>query len=341
MMAKSVQIKDNNLIEKLINPETSEDNIPISKQSHHSLKATDDNNNNNNTNIQNDPKDYNIEILSENNTQYDKSIKVILLGDSNVGKTSILNCLEQKDILERKTISLEYFNYNIKINNFVIRMQIWDTVGQEKFNSITANYYKTTDVAIFVYAINDMKSFTNIELYLNDLNDKGNNTTNNVEEAGEKMMLKILVGNKKDLIKERKVLHKMGEKLKKEKNFNLFKEISCHYANKTEAIFDQSNSSYESSSNENENLNIEQLNEKEENNENDNSSEEKDCVKDLFKEIAKIYYREFIEEYGTRFNSSVYIYEASNSILELAPERSESGSEIKMKKKSRRKCCSC
>ena len=59
-------------------------------------------------------------------------------------------------------------------------MQIWDTVGQEKFNSITANYYKTTDVAIFVYSINDVDSFNNIEKWLNALNDKGNNNNENI-----------------------------------------------------------------------------------------------------------------------------------------------------------------
>ena len=333
-MAKSVEVNENNnnLFQKLINKEKVEEDMPILKQSMSSSNSS--NSNINNTNIQNEPKEYIIETLPENYTQYDKSIKVILLGDSSVGKTSILNCLEQRDILDRKTISLEYFNYNLRINNYVIRMQIWDTVGQEKFNSITVNYYKTTDVAIFIYAINDIKSFNNIELWFNALNDKGNI---NVEETGEKMMLKILVGNKKDLIKERSVTYKMGEKLKKEKNFNLFKEISCHYNNKTEVIYDTN--TFESNLNENENLNIEQLNENEGNNENENS-DEKDCIKNLFMEIAKIYYRDFIEDHGARINSSIYYYEASNSILELAPERTDSDSETKKGAKSKcRNCC--
>ena len=88
---------------------------------------------------------------------------------------------------------MEYFNINIKINNYIIRMQIWDTVGQEKFNSITANYYKTTEVAIFVYAINDINSFNNIKIWLDQLNDKKGSSNDNVEEIREKMMLKILV----------------------------------------------------------------------------------------------------------------------------------------------------
>ena len=320
-MAKSYS-NNNDLIKNLINKEPNEDMAILKK----SISSSNSSNNN-----QNEIKEYIIETLPENYTQYDKSIKVILLGDSNVGKTSILNCLEQKDILERKTISLEYFNYNIKINNLVIRMQIWDTVGQEKFNSITANYYKTTDVAIFVYAINDINSFNNIENWLNALNDKGNGNENiNAEESGDKNMIKILVGNKSDLNNERKVTYDMGEELRKEKGFHLFKEISCHFNGKNEAILDENNS--EENLNENENLNIGQMNES-------NNEEGKDCVKNLFKEIVKILYKEYYEDQGTRFNSSVYYYEASNSILEIAPERSDSESGTKKIKKSKNKCC--
>ena len=74
-----------------------------------------------------------IENLPEDLNNYDISIKLIILGDSNVGKSSIVNCLQQDSNLQRKTKSLEHYNYIIKINNIIIRMQIWDTVGQEKF----------------------------------------------------------------------------------------------------------------------------------------------------------------------------------------------------------------
>ena len=317
---------NNDLNKYLINKEKvgEEEDMAILKQSQSSSTSSNPNEN----------KQFIIETLPENHTQYDKSIKVILLGDSSVGKTSILNCLEQRNILDKNTISLEYFNYNLKINNYVIRMQIWDTVGQEKFNSITSNYYKTTDVAIFVYAINDLKSFNDIELWLNNLNDKGNN---NIEEINDKIMLKILVGNKKDLVKERKVTYKMGQKLKKEKNFYLFKEISCHYDNHTEAILDE-NSIVD---NDDGNLNIEKMNDDENNEiEPNNEEDNKDCIKNLFKEIGIILYKEFLEDHGSRINSSIYYYEASNSILEMTPERNDSESETNKRQfKKRKKCC--
>ena len=237
---------------------------------------------------------YEIEILSKNHLKYDKSIKIILLGDSEVGKTTILNCLEEKEISEAKnnTMSLEYYNYNIKINNYIIRMQIWDTVGQEKFNSITSNYYKTADIAIFIYAINNINSFNNINNWLNELKTKGSNDNN---EIGEKNMIKILVGNKKDLIKERKVTYEMGEKFKNENNFFLFEEINC-------------------------------INNK-------NSSED---VKNLFINIAKIIYKECVEDKRSRVNSSLYVYEASNSILEIAQDSQETSNIGKKRNKS---CC--
>ena len=218
----------------------------------------------------NEINDIIIEKLPKSCSVYDKSIKIILLGDSGVGKTSLLNCLEPNDIdlNQKKTISLEYFNYIIKANNNIIRMQIWDTVGHEKFNSIISNYYKTTDVAIFMYSIDNIESFNNINNWFNELNDKGNNDDNI-------KTIKILLGNKNDLEKERKVTYEMGEKLKNEKNFYFFQEINCSYKNK----------------------------------------DENDLVQNLFFEIGKIVYKEYIFTKMERVNSSVYNYEASNSIL--------------------------
>ena len=227
----------------------------------------------------NEINDIIIEKLPKSCSVYDKSIKIILLGDSGVGKTSLLNCLEPNDIdlNQKKTISLEYFNYIIKANNNIIRMQIWDTVGHEKFNSIISNYYKTTDVAIFMYSIDNIESFNNINNWFNELNDKGNND-NNIKT------IKILLGNKNDLEKERKVTYEMGEKLKNEKNFYFFQEINCSYKNK----------------------------------------EENDLVQNLFFEIGKIVYKEYIFTKMERVNSSVYNYEASNSILAASDSQTNS-----------------
>ena len=306
-------------IKENIMPEQSDDdNIIMSQKSKNSVlsEAT---------------HDYTIENLPENHTEYDKSIKLILLGDSKVGKTSLINCLNKKNNLKHETVSLEYFNYNIKINNFIIRMQIWDTVGQEKFNSITTNYYKTTDVVIFMYAINDIKSFNNIEYWFNELIDKGdsNNNNDNInnnfninEDLNEKNMIKILIGNKKDLNNERKVSYEMGEKLCKEKNFYFFEEINCDTTVEQNNKLDDNNNNEENK--ENANIQI-------------NQEEDKDCVKNLFFKIGKIVYKEYLDEQRNRVNSSTYSYEASSSMLEIAPENHEIS--LRIEENEKKTCC--
>ena len=151
---------------------------------------------------------------------YEKSIKIILLGDSMVGKSSIIHrlCKEKFDENIGPTLSIEYFNYYIKINDFTIRMQIWDPAGQEKFNSIVKNYYQNTDYGIFVYSIDSLESFFKIKDWLRFSQE---NNANN-------QMKYILLGNKKDLgDDERKVSYMDGEKFSKNNNFFIFKEISC------------------------------------------------------------------------------------------------------------------
>lgn len=290
-----------------------------------------------------------IENLPEHSNNYDKSIKVIILGDSYVGKSSIVNCLQQDTTLQRKTISLEYYNYIIKINNFILRMQIWDTVGQEKFDSITANYYKTTDVVIFVYAINDIESFNNIEHWDNELNDKGKEKLNNDDESNTKSMYKVLVGNKKDLEKERKVTYEQGIKLCQEKNFDAFEEITCNfykegflsesssYSSKDHKIVEDNKEyknnndnkdtidehEHDNKNNDNKNNDNKDKDDKAYKDNNKNNEEDEACVKNLFEKIAKYFYKKHIKEMTNRENSSVYNYEASTSMLEIKEENKE------------------
>ena len=96
-------------------------------------------------------------------------------------------------------------------------MQIWDTAGQEKFNSIVSNYYKNTEVAIFVYSIDKENTFDNIKKWYNKFYE---NCTGN--------SINILLGNKSDLKDEnRKVSYEQGKNFAKNNNLKIFKEISC------------------------------------------------------------------------------------------------------------------
>ena len=170
--------------------------------------------------FKNEPEEIKIERLKGDIKNYDRSIKVILIGDSNVGKTSIISRLVNNQYSDEYTpsISLEYNNHSIKINNFVIRMQIWDTAGQEKTNSIISNYYRSAEVAIFVYSINKLQSYNNIQEWYKELINE-NNDDNNVK--------KVLLGNKLDLENERKVEFETANSFAKANGFEVFAEITC------------------------------------------------------------------------------------------------------------------
>ena len=171
--------------------------------------------------FKNEPEEIKIERLKGDVKTYDRSIKVILIGDSKVGKTNILSRLVNNEFNEKHipSLSLEYYNHSIKINNYIIRMQIWDTAGQEKTNSLISNYYRSAEVAIFVYSINNSKSYNSIQEWYRELINESNEDNNNVK--------KVLLGNKLDLKNERQVEKDIADKFAKENGFEVFAEITC------------------------------------------------------------------------------------------------------------------
>ena len=165
-----------------------------------------------------DEEKLNIERNLVESELYDSSIKVIFLGDSYVGKSSLINRLINNKFVElSSTLSIEYHTYIISINDYKIRMQLWDTAGQEKYNSIISNYYKGTDVAIFVYSIDKQETFENIQIWFKHLKENNEDSLN------------ILIGNKLDMEKEgaRVVSYENAENFARENNFFLIREISC------------------------------------------------------------------------------------------------------------------
>jgi small GTP-binding protein len=165
-----------------------------------------------------DEEKLNIERNLVESELYDSSIKVIILGDSYVGKSSLINRLINNKFVElSSTLSIEYHTYIISINDYKIRMQLWDTAGQEKYNSIISNYYKGTDVAIFVYSIDKQETFENIQIWFKHLKENNEDSLN------------ILIGNKLDMEKEgaRVVSYEKAENFARDNNFFLIREISC------------------------------------------------------------------------------------------------------------------
>ena len=162
-----------------------------------------------------DPK---IEFLPEEFAQYDLSFKLIVIGDSGVGK-SCLSSKAVKDSFEefyQATVGFEFLTFNLKLDGTAIKLQIWDTCGQEIYRSLITNFYRNSSLAVLVYAINDAETFHNASSWLLDLKKQANPD------------VKIfLVGNKCDLEDKRQVSKEEAEAFRKENNIDLFFETSA------------------------------------------------------------------------------------------------------------------
>ena len=99
----------------------------------------------------------NIEILKEDYPNYDLSFKIIVIGNSGVGKSCLAE-KKKKNIFENNyvaTVGFEFFSFNLKMDGKVIKLQIWDTCGQEIYRSLITNFYRNSSLAIIVYAIDE------------------------------------------------------------------------------------------------------------------------------------------------------------------------------------------
>ncbi|CAD8067993.1 unnamed protein product [Paramecium sonneborni] len=137
------------------------------------------------------------------NGYYDWLVKVIVLGDSGVGKTNILTqyCDQKFSQNYMATIGVDFKIKTITVEDKKIKLQIWDTAGQERFRNITQTYYKGAFGIIFVYSIVDRNSFNNVETWIKSITE---NTTDEV--------CSILVGNKMDS-QDRRVQSSEGQAL--------------------------------------------------------------------------------------------------------------------------------
>ena len=162
--------------------------------------------------------DFNYEILPEAYNKYDLIFKIIIIGDSGVGKS----CLTQMaiknnfDSVYQSTIGFEFFVLNIKIGEKVIKLQIWDTCGQEIYRSLISNFYRNASLAIMVYSVTDRKSFENLDLWYNELKTNSNNKIN-----------VFLIGNKIDLDEQREVKTEEGKEFKNKNEIIKFIEASA------------------------------------------------------------------------------------------------------------------
>ena len=147
--------------------------------------------------------------MNKINTTPEFQIKLLTLGETGVGKTSIILRYTDNSFLNSQiyTIGIDCKIKTIKIENKIINILIWDTAGQERFRNITSHYYNNTDGILLVYDISNRESFEKLNYWLDEINKKVDITKINI----------ILVGNKKDLV------HKNINNEEKEEKINIKK----------------------------------------------------------------------------------------------------------------------
>jgi len=159
--------------------------------------------------------------------KYDYLFKVVVIGDSGVGKSNLLSRFtrDEFNIESKSTIGVEFATRSVSVAGKTIKAQIWDTAGQERYRAITSAYYRGAVGALVVYDITKDVSFENVEKWLTEL--KENATAD---------ITMLLVGNKTDLAAQRAVSTEQGKAYATERGIT-FLEASALTASNVEASF--------------------------------------------------------------------------------------------------------
>ena len=150
--------------------------------------------------------------LSYQNTRQ----KIIFIGNVSVGKTSIINSILGRKFKEEyePSIGIDFFSKNIKYKSNNIKLQLWDSAGQEKFKSLIPNYIRGSSLVFLVYDVTNKKSFDDLLMWINFINQ--------IESTQI-----VLCANKIDLKEQRVITYEQGEKFSLENKCIGFYEVSA------------------------------------------------------------------------------------------------------------------
>lgn len=165
--------------------------------------------------------------MTEQGKDVDYLVKIVLIGDSGVGKTSILGRFARNQFNpdSKATIGVEFATKTLTINDKQCKAQIWDTAGQERYRAITSAYYRGAAGALLLYDITASLSFSNLGRWLGELK----------ENADENIVV-MLVGNKCDLKDSRNVTKDEGISFSKTNNLLFFETSAKDSTNVNEAF---------------------------------------------------------------------------------------------------------
>ncbi|XP_076906762.1 ras-related protein RABD1-like isoform X2 [Bidens hawaiensis] len=133
--------------------------------------------------------------------EYDYLFKLLLIGDSSVGKSCLLLRFADDSYVDSyiSTIGVDFKIRTVEQDGKTIKLQIWDTAGQERFRTITSSYYRGAHGIIIVYDVTEMESFNNVKQWLSE-----------IDRYANESVCKLVVGNKCDLVENKAFADELG-----------------------------------------------------------------------------------------------------------------------------------
>ena len=163
----------------------------------------------------------------EIDSDFDYTIKILVVGDSTVGKTNFIRMFIENKFYQNymTTSGIDLKTSNIEIKNKKIRVQLWDTAGQEKYRAITTNLFLKVQGVLLVYDLTNEESFNNLKSWVKLIKD----------ECGKQMQM-LIVGNKSDLDEQRVVDKNIANEYAKEEKLEYIETSSKTGDNVQKAI---------------------------------------------------------------------------------------------------------
>ena len=197
----------------------------------------------------------NIEIkpCEEHNSKEELKFKVVIVGDSGVGKTNLAKrfITDTFNKESKATVGVEFLSKSFFVNNTVVKLELWDTAGQERYKSITSAYFKGAKGALIVYDVTSRTSFDNVDKWVSELQSKGSKNINI-----------IMIGNKTDLKESMVITSEMGKDKAGNLHIPIMETSALDASNVKEAFyllikemyFKQTNTEQTNNTNKNENI---------------------------------------------------------------------------------------